>query len=389
MFFFLLGYEVLILKGPLTIAGKERPANYPSSRPVRLTSAERSLTTSQQIPLEHNPLNPNTQPGRKHNDHLVKTSEKKIEQQPPISLDGGKTVAERVKAASKPKYSKQTADSPPYRPLKKHRRQVEKRDSVKVLKAREPRPASALTLETRPADADDEGDPEDPDVSQKKASSRGKESSRPSGRENKARKRDSDADVDLNPPTARKHSKLGEGGAEPGAGENFWQWFQETKGSEKGSVSGSISCPDETKRLCQMTYKYLRKYKIRTIFDASCAKNADWMPEVLRKSGNELWGFKYYCSVPKDEQLDFVKEKFASLNFVEYAPDVWWRDGYPDDTELLFAWDTLPHIAYGRVWNFFVMAKKQDIKYILVDNYPGMTNDPVRRCLASLPCMKL
>jgi len=185
------------------------------------------------------------------------------------------------------------------------------------------------------------------------------------------------------PPKPKAHPKVGEGGSSPGSGENFWEWFQETKGGEKGKIANSIKCDADYKRLCEMFYKYLRKYKIRTIFDASCVKNVDWMPEILHKAGNELWGFKYYCSVPDDNDMDPTKEKLEKLSFVAYTTEEWWKSGFPEDTELLFAWDTLPHIAYGRVWNFFVHAKKQKLKYVLIDNYPGILNDPV--CFAANP----
>lgn len=167
-------------------------------------------------------------------------------------------------------------------------------------------------------------------------------------------------------------------GADPGAGENFWNWFQETKGSEKEGVSSAISCPEESsKRLCIMFYKYVRKYKIRSIYDISCVKNLPWMPEILKKVGGELWGFKYHCSALDDDGMSTAKQKLSSFAFVEFVSDPWWRKGFPQDPELLFAWDTLPHIAYGRVWNFFVKAKTQKIKFILVDNYPALPNDPV------------
>ncbi|KAI0565280.1 hypothetical protein FGB62_19g283 [Gracilaria domingensis] len=163
-------------------------------------------------------------------------------------------------------------------------------------------------------------------------------------------------------------------GADPGAGENFWQWFQDTKDSE-GSTN--VTCPPEAERVCLMFYKFLKKYKIRSVYDISCANNLEWMPPIVKKAGNELWGFKYYCNTNADE-LPLAKEKLAGLSYVEFAPDQWWRTGFAEDTQLLFAWDVLPHIAYGRIWNFFVKSKAQNIKYLLFDNYPGIMNDPVR-----------
>ena len=159
--------------------------------------------------------------------------------------------------------------------------------------------------------------------------------------------------------------------------DNFWNWFQESKGSEKGSGTTGITCPEESTRLCLMFYKFIRKYKIRNVFDVSCSKNLDWMPSVLKKSSKELWGFKYQCSEAEEVKMEENRRRLSDLSFVNYVSDKWWRRGFPKDLDLVFAWDVLPHTAYGRVWNFFVNIKKQEVKYVLVDNYPGILNDPV------------
>lgn len=271
----------------------------------------------------------------------------------PVSPRDGETTAERIKAALEP--LKEDKETPPYRPLKKNTHS----DSLSGTSSKSKRePVKASDIEYQAADADETESSE-------------------KGKSNTSNYSSSSGKQDVDPPKQRKSLKRKEGGAEPGAGENFWQWFQETKGSEAGSSSKNLDCSADTLRLCQMFYKYLRKYKIRTVFDASCATNLNWLPAVLSKAGNELWGFKYYCSATDNEKMENSKQKLSKLSFIEYIGDEWWRDGFPEDTELLFAWDILPHVAYGRVWNFFVKAKKQDIKYILVDNYPGILNDPV------------
>jgi hypothetical protein len=164
-------------------------------------------------------------------------------------------------------------------------------------------------------------------------------------------------------------------GTIPGANENFWKWFQDSKGAE-GAGASSVECPEESTRLCQMFYKFIRKYKIRTIYDVSCAKNLQWMPVILSKIGNEIWGFKYHCGEYDNEKLASAKISLKEFDFVEFDKRMWWKDGFPADIQLAFAWDVLPHTAYGRVWSFFVNARKYDITYILVDNYPGLSNDP-------------
>eukprot|EP00173_Palmaria_palmata_P003832 Plantae.Rhodophyta-Palmaria_palmata.ctg4213.p1 GENE.Plantae.Rhodophyta-Palmaria_palmata.ctg4213~~Plantae.Rhodophyta-Palmaria_palmata.ctg4213.p1 ORF type:complete len:245 (-),score=11.02 Plantae.Rhodophyta-Palmaria_palmata.ctg4213:633-1367(-) len=164
-------------------------------------------------------------------------------------------------------------------------------------------------------------------------------------------------------------------GAESGAKENFWQWFQDSKGAET-SGSGSIECPKDHERLCQMFYKYLRKHKIRAIFDASCGNNLDWIKVPLSKVGKELWGFKYYCGEPNEKKMIAAKAALKEFSFVEFDDRQWWRAGFPEGIEMLFAWDVLAHTAFGRVWSFFVNVRKQDIRWILVDNYPALANDP-------------
>lgn len=174
---------------------------------------------------------------------------------------------------------------------------------------------------------------------------------------------------------AKLNSGSSEVGSEPGAKENFWKWFQDSKVTE-GTGASSVECPEENHKLCQMFYKYARKYKIRSVFDASCGKNLAWMGVPLKKISNELWGFKYYCGEPDASRMEEAKEVLKEFSFVEFDDRKWWKSGFPEGVELLFAWDTLAHTAFGRVWSFFVNVRKQDIKWVLVDNYPAIMNDP-------------
>lgn len=369
MFILVLGYEFVMLRGPLIGTAQTKPLSSTTTPPSTASSprmlrtrTEAESSASENMVSRRVAYTPPREPppsSRPSPDPSPPLSAARA----PVSSENGETTAERIKAALKP--IKTEGDDPPaFKPLKKSRRSAIG-TSVKAASHKEPVQASALTLESKAADADDE-----PDVSSitKKESPRSFE---------RTADINSPVDRDIEPPRPGKHSKLRDGGSEPGEGENFWQWFQETKGKEGRAVGTNLNCPKDSKRLCQMFYKYLRKYKIRTVFDASCGTNLDWLPKVLEKAGNELWGFKFYCSISEDGKLATAKGKLSKLTFVEFITDQWWRDGYPEDTELLFAWDVLPHIAYGRVWNFFVKAKKQDIRYILIDNYPGILNDPV------------
>jgi len=107
----------------------------------------------------------------------------------------------------------------------------------------------------------------------------------------------------------------------PRDGENFWDWYQ------KSRRGGKIRCEEPNKRLCEMTYKMVHKYKVRTLYDLSCGRTASWMHIVLRKVSREIWGF--------------------------------------------------------RVWSFFVNVKRANVKYVLVDNYPGILKTPFIRCAQS------
>lgn len=168
-------------------------------------------------------------------------------------------------------------------------------------------------------------------------------------------------------------------GSMPGHDENFWKWFQQTKGAEHKDASKAVKCPEDNHRLCETFYKYLRKYKIRTVLDASCGTNSDWMPTVLKQVGSELWGFRYYCmntGPEAEEATERAKAALSEFPFVEFVPTEWWVGGFPDGLDLVFGWDVLPHTAYGRVWSFFMLARKHAVRYLLFDNYPGLLNNP-------------
>lgn len=103
------------------------------------------------------------------------------------------------------------------------------------------------------------------------------------------------------------------------------------------------------------------------------------MPTVLKQVGSELWGFRYYCmnaGPEADEGTERAKAALSEFPFVEFVPTEWWVGGFPDGLDLVFGWDVLPHTAYGRVWSFFMLARKHAVRYLLFDNYPGLLNNP-------------
>ena len=100
---------------------------------------------------------------------------------------------------------------------------------------------------------------------------------------------------------------------------------------------------------------------------------------MLRQVGSELWGFRYYCmhaGAGAEDGAEAAKVALSPFPFVEFVRSEWWHGGFPDGLDLVFCWDVLPHTAYGRVWSFFVLARKHGVKYLLFDNYPGLLNNP-------------
>lgn len=407
VFVSLVGYEVFILKAPLTTnistalptfnsqssrsSGQNPSTNAPTiigtTRPPTTiafaTSVNIGVSATSSVPQHpekpNSPSAPAVQPAS-----AITAADIAATIPVPPSVEGSKTLSE-VPADADAESDKVSSEPANYRPLKRKRTSLSPPSSSSSRDL----PASALRigisgpLDESLANVSDgnpvlnNSDTEQPvlkseftTVNDKESSSAPPTSSTTSGTTNAAAEKSETNVTDT--------GGADPGGANPGAGENFWRWFQETKDDGKGTVSDTVNCPEENKRLCTMFYKYIRKYKIRSVYDVSCVKNLDWMPEILQKAGSELWGFKYYCSATDEDGMAKAKEKLSSMKFVEFISELWWRQGFGQKPELLFAWDTLAHTAYGRVWHFFVKAKSQNIKYILVDNYPGILNDPVR-----------
>lgn len=408
VFVSLVGYEVFILKAPLTtnistalptfnsqtsrLSGQNPSTNAPTiigtTRPPATIAFATSVNTRVSAALSvpqypekpNSPSSPAVQPAS-----AITAADIAATIPVPPSVGGGKTLSE-VPADADADSDKVSSGPAGYRPLKRKRTSLSPPSSS----GSRDLPSSALRigisgpLDEGLANASSDGNPalnnsiadqpvlksEFTTVSDKESSSASSTFPTSSDTTNAAAKKSETNGTDTGGTIP--------GGANPGAGENFWRWFQETKDDGKGTVSDTVNCPEENKRLCTMFYKYIRKYKIRSVYDVSCVKNLDWMPEIIQKAGSELWGFKYYCSATDEDGMAKAKEKLSSMKFVDFVSELWWRQGFGQKPELLFAWDTLAHTAYGRVWHFFVKAKSQNIKYILVDNYPGILNDPVR-----------
>ena len=362
VFLFLLGYEMFILKGPLNIGRSEESPQTPTRDHSGLQSETNRMSNTHVHAINSEE--------ELHNKGMEKT----------YMSSSGTQLQDVEDSSSNMRDEKSLLDSNSH--MKEFRsisngkssdQLTDKTTNRQRIKSRN----SAIRLTSKPADIGDIEDNVKASLSESKSKKVSTDQTYHRG-SSKLRKGTRKAADDINSNTIDgKRNKFVKQKQGSGGDDSFWQWFQEIKGSEKNGVTDSIKCLDDNVRLCQMFYKYLRKYKIRTVFDVSCATNIGWMPEVVNKAGNELWGFKYYCSLPFEADREMVKAKLTNSKFVEFSLSEWWQEGYPDEIELLFAWDTLPHISYGRVWNFFVQARRQNVKFILVDNYPGILNDPV------------
>lgn len=365
VFLFLLGYEMFILKGPLNIGKSEdsvqtptRGRGSPQHGTNRISDINmHAIYSEQQLDNKDIMKTDISSPDTQSRDNEDSFSNERSEN----PLQDTSAHAKEFHSISNSKIPSQL---------------ISRAKRSKRIKSR----GSTIRLTSKPADVEDiEAEVRAPlsEISSGKISTN--RIYRKGNARLRKRTRIAADDMDSNTATGKRKKFVKQKKRSDGD-DSFWQWFQETKGSEKNGIADSIKCLDDNVRLCQMFYKYLRKYKIRTVFDVSCATNIGWMPEVIKKAASELWGFKYYCSLPFETDREMVKKKLADNKFVEFSLSEWWQEGYPDEIELLFAWDTLPHISYGRVWNFFVKARQQNVKFILVDNYPGILNDPVSNC---------
>lgn len=421
IFFGLVVYEIFVLKAPLSadLSRSTRILNPDSSSSSSSTHKARSSSTSSSPhspPPQPPPQNPAAaaaaaaEPAQPVVRHVIPEPPQNapalpvaapVEPPPPppvVQPPPPNAAANPPNALSEPVTAPQAPDSPPmaeapiYRPLKKRRR---KRRTKKPASSISDTPASvpqsatvARTSGTQlgaPADEDttsgsgsgatasnrqvtDGASESTARITTSRHAAFAAKSTKREGTQGRTRRTRNGSDDTNGTQT---------GGSVPGAdADNFWQWFQESKGSEKEALSTAVKCETENGRLCRMLYKYVHKYKVRSVYDVSCVKNLAWLPEVIRKASEELWGFRFFCSVTEPSSMSDAQKALSGLKSVEFVTGHWWREGFSKGTELLFAWDTLPHIAYGRVWNFFVKAKRQQVKYILIDNYPGIMNDP-------------
>eukprot|EP00186_Timspurckia_oligopyrenoides_P002295 CAMPEP_0182450276 /NCGR_PEP_ID=MMETSP1172-20130603/40139_1 /TAXON_ID=708627 /ORGANISM="Timspurckia oligopyrenoides, Strain CCMP3278" /LENGTH=593 /DNA_ID=CAMNT_0024647823 /DNA_START=55 /DNA_END=1836 /DNA_ORIENTATION=- len=166
---------------------------------------------------------------------------------------------------------------------------------------------------------------------------------------------------------------------------DFLNWFKSQSEREQNATErGKIECPEKHPDgiLCKTLFRLLRKYKVRIVVDVACHKTASWTPLVIEKLAAEYWGFKYICVLPDKEEMDKLKAS-KQLERVEqnvnYIEGMWWKPldfGGQLNAEFYFAWDTLCHTSYGRVWSFFSSSQSSGAKYYLFDNYPALSNDP-------------
>mmetsp|Transcript_43777 Transcript_43777/g.107471 ORF Transcript_43777/g.107471 Transcript_43777/m.107471 type:complete len:346 (+) Transcript_43777:1-1038(+) len=166
----------------------------------------------------------------------------------------------------------------------------------------------------------------------------------------------------------------------------FQEWFNSVAQAEESGALGQIACPEgDEAKLCEATFKFLRKLKVRVFQDISCHRNRNWIPVVLTKITKEVSPFKYICVDNEPEKVEEAKQAHTALSdgIVEYQVKTWWNKdsiepAEPQFPKLVMAFDLLSGLSFGRVYNFFASCKRANVDGVLIDNYPSVSNDPGR-----------
>ncbi|KAA8499839.1 hypothetical protein FVE85_7424 [Porphyridium purpureum] len=163
---------------------------------------------------------------------------------------------------------------------------------------------------------------------------------------------------------------------------SFLQWF--TESADAPPVNSTIICPEATPQMqiCKSLNKYIRKYKVRRMADASCEWTESFAPDLIKAYAQEFWGFKYICVFTEQSKMVELRArgKFDGLgDAVEFLTEVWWKPvRMPDgmSIEMWLMYDVLAHASYGRVWSFFSSQLRAGTRFFFFDNYPALPNDP-------------
>jgi len=134
---------------------------------------------------------------------------------------------------------------------------------------------------------------------------------------------------------------------------NYWD--------NKESISGPGSTIKNTKNLRKRLNQIIKKYNIKTIFDAPCG-DCNWIKFVISKNNVKYLGADIVEECIKQNKLNFnnIKYKFKQLDIT--------KDILPR-ADLFICRDFMFHLSYEDNFRFLKNIQKIDSRYILISSH--------------------
>ena len=134
---------------------------------------------------------------------------------------------------------------------------------------------------------------------------------------------------------------------------NYWD--------NKESVSGPGSTLNNTKNLRSVLNKIIKKFKVKTIFDAPCG-DCNWIKFVLKKNQVKYFGADIVKDCVTNNEYKFISKniKFKQMDIT--------KDKLPT-TDLFICRDFMFHLSYEDNLKFLKNIKKINSKYILISSH--------------------
>tara|TARA_Y100000591_G_scaffold116525_1_gene99596 strand:+ start:26 stop:739 length:714 start_codon:yes stop_codon:yes gene_type:complete len=134
---------------------------------------------------------------------------------------------------------------------------------------------------------------------------------------------------------------------------NYWD--------NKESISGPGSTIKNTRNLRYVLKKIIKKYKVRTIFDAPCG-DCNWIKFIFKKDQPKYIG----ADIVKD-CVSKNKNKFKRKNLSFKQLDIT-KDKLPN-TDLFICRDFMFHLSFKDNYKFLKNLRKINTKYILISSH--------------------
>lgn len=145
--------------------------------------------------------------------------------------------------------------------------------------------------------------------------------------------------------------------------EKFKKIYDTNLWSSKESVSGTGSELNVTKYLREGLSKIIKKYNIKSIFDAPCG-DFNWMKEI-DMDGINYTGADIVTEIIENNKKNYPNTKFTICDITtDYIPKV----------DLIFTRDCLVHLSYDKITQFFHNIKKSGSKYLITTSFDKKTN---------------